>query len=124
MIKSSILSNTPLVIKHILSQSITEIDAQKGVDEVIKLIEINIPKNSKFSLLIDVSNYSFTTLEARRIWSVQFKMNKNIQKKAVKVAVVGSTLELNNTEKNWMNSTRLKFFKNENDAENWLFNIN
>ena len=80
MIKSFIISQTPIIIKHVLSSSISEIESQKGVNDVIELIHANVSKTDKFRMLIDVSNYSFETLEARRIWSLQFKMNQNIQK--------------------------------------------
>jgi len=120
MIKSVIISKNPFTIKHILSSSISEYDSQKGVDEAIELIEGNVTKDEKFRMLIDVSEYSFDTLEARRIWSLQFKMNQSIQKKADLVAIVGSPNEAFYTEKTWMETTRLKFFKKEREAEIWL----
>ena len=120
MINSKIISETPLVIKHSLSLSISEYESQKGVDDAIKLIEDIAPKGKKFRMLIDVSDYSFETLEARRIWSLQFKMNQSIQQKADFVAIVGSPHEDNNSEKAWMETTILKFFENERDAELWL----
>jgi hypothetical protein len=120
MIKSLIISKTPLIIKHILSTSISEAESQKGVNEVIKLIEDNATENKKFRLLIDVTEYSFNTLEARRIWALQFKMNPSIQKKAELVAIVGSPNETFYTEKTWMETTRLKFFEKEGEAEIWL----
>ncbi len=97
-----------------------EVESQEGVDEAIKLIDANVSNTDKFRMLIDVSNYSFETLEARRIWSLQFKMNQNIQKKADLVAIVGSPNETFDTEKIWMETTRLKFFEKEQEAEIWL----
>jgi hypothetical protein len=120
MIKSILISKDPLIIKHILSASISESESQKGVDEAIELIENHISKDEKFRMLIDVSEYSFDTLEARRIWSLQFKMNQSVQKKADLVAIVGSPNEAFYTEKTWMETTRLKFFEKEREAEIWL----
>ena len=120
MIKSLMISNNPLVIKHILSTSISELESQKGVDNIIELIESNASKDKKCRILIDVSKYSFDTLEARRIWSLQFKMNESIQKKTSLVAIVGSPYEASYTEKTWMETTRLKFFEKEREAEIWL----
>ncbi len=120
MIKSIIISQTPLIIKHILSPSISEIESQKGVNEAIELIDTNISKTAKFGMLINVSNYSFETLEARRIWSLQFKMNRNIQKRTDFVAIVGSSNEAFGTEKIWMKTKRLKFFEKEQEVEMWL----
>lgn len=71
-------------------------------------------------MLIDVSDYSFDTLEARRIWSLQFKMNQSIQKMTDLVAIVGSPNEAFYTEKTWMETTRLKFFEKAGEAEIWL----
>lgn len=120
MIKSFIISQDPLLIKHILSSSISETESQKGVNEAIELINANVSNTDNFRMLIDVSNYSFETLEARRIWSLQFKMNKNIQKKTGFVAIVGSPNETFDTEKIWMETTKLKFFEKEQEAETWL----
>ena len=77
-------------------------------------------KGEKFRLLIDVTEYSFETLEARRIWALQFKMNKRVQEKTDLVAVVGSPNETLYTEKTWFETTRLKFFEKVKEAELWL----
>lgn len=96
------ISNNPLVIKHILSTSISEIESVNGVDHIIELIESKASKDIKCRILIDVSNYSFDTLEARRIWSLQFKMNQTIQMKTSLVAIAGSPYEASYTEKTCM----------------------
>ena len=124
MIKSFIVSQIPLIVKHILSPSISEIESQKGVDEAIELIDANVSSTEKFRMLIDVSNYSFETLEARRIWSIQFKMNKDIQKRADFVAIVGSSLEPYGSEIIWMETTKLKYFEKDHEAEKWLLEQN
>ena len=120
MIKNTIISLTPLIIKHVLYPDISEIESQRGVNEVINLIETNLPQTHKFRLLIDVSNYSFTTLEARRIWSLKFKMNVDIQRKASFVAIVGPLNKAFNPEKKWMETTTLNFFEIEQEAQEWL----
>jgi hypothetical protein len=122
MIKNIVISKNPLIIKHILSPSTSENESQTGVNEALELIENNVPEVGKFRLLIDVTDYSFDTLEARRIWALQFKMNKNIQKKTELAAIVGSPNETFYTEKTWMETTRLKFFEKEEEAELWLLN--
>ncbi len=120
MIQSNIISTTTLIIKHVLSTAISESESQKGAEEIIELIDGNSSKHNKSRLLIDVRDYSFETLEARRIWSIQFKTNEAIQEKIDLVAIVGSPNEAFNTEKLWMETTRLKFFEKEQDAELWL----
>jgi hypothetical protein len=120
MIKNIVISKNPLIIKHILSNSTTESESQNGVNEAIELIERNVPQDGKFRLLIDVTEYSFETLEARRIWAIQFKMNKRVQEKTDLVAIVGSPNETLYTEKTWFETTRLKFFEKEEEAESWL----
>ncbi len=120
MITSLLFSTNPLLVRHTLSSTISEIESQKGVDDAIELINANVPEGEKFGMLIDVSSYSFETLEARRIWSLQFKMNEDIQKRADFVAIVGSPNEAFNTEKLWMETTKLKFFEKDQDAEKWL----
>lgn len=67
-----------------------------------------------------MSNYSFETLEARRIWALQFKMNISIQKMTDFVAIVGASIEPFYTEKIWLGTTRLKYFEFEQEAEVWL----
>ncbi len=120
MIKTIKISESPLIIKHTLSGTISEEQAQNGVDKAIELIEKNIALNKKIRILIDVRKYSFETLEARRVWSLQFKMNKNIQKRTELVAIVGPTSEEFRTEKKWMETTKLMFFTTENEAKKWL----
>jgi hypothetical protein len=120
MIKNIVISKNPLILKHILSTSTSETESHSGVNEALELIENNVPKGEKFRLLIDVTEYSFETLEARRIWALQFKMNKRVQEKTDFAAIVGSPNETYYTEKTWMETTRLKFFENVKEAELWL----
>jgi hypothetical protein len=120
MISNTVISKNPLIIKHILSNSTTESESQKGVNEAIELIENYVPQDGKFRLLIDVTEYSFDTLEARRIWAVQFKMNRTVQEKVEFVAIVGSPNETLYTEKTWFETARLKFFEKDKEAETWL----
>lgn len=47
-------------------------------------------------------------------------MNRSIQEKTEMIAIVGSTPELNGTEKNWMETTNLKFFEKEAVAVSWF----
>jgi hypothetical protein len=120
MIKSLLISKTPLIIKHILSGSISESECQKGVNEAIELIESNVSMNDKFRIVIDAHECNFDTLEAKRIWSLQFKMNQSIQKKTELVAIVGTPTLAFYTEKKWFETTRFKFFEKEQEAEMWL----
>ncbi len=120
MISTSIISNSPLVFKHVLSTAISEVESQKGVDEAIRLVNSKVSIDKKFKLLVNVANYSFETLEARRIWSIQFKMNSSIQRRVSHAAIVGSPSEVFNTEKIWMETTNLKFFEQEDEALKWL----
>ncbi len=123
MIRTAIISQSPLIVAHTLQGSISETESKSGVKEALALIDEETATNAKIGMLINVSQYQFETLEARRIWSLEFKMNEELQKRIQFVAIVGSPYEAINTEKRWMETTHLKFFEDEPTAINWLMEM-
>lgn len=102
MIQTIIISDKPIIIRHTLGVGITEKVAQKR------------------GLLLDVSNYSFKTLEARRIWSLGFKMNAILQEKIDNVAIIGAPQNIESKEEIGKNSTVIKFLSTKEEGERWL----
>ena len=76
-----------------------EEEAELGAQAAMSMIHSFIEKGERFDLIIEMSNYLFDNLDAHKIWSQQFKQQKQLTDNVDKVALIGQDTEKLKAEK-------------------------
>ncbi|GLR69573.1 hypothetical protein [Agaribacter marinus] len=122
MIETSIISEDPVIVLHVLQGSFTKEEAKLGIDSAISVIEHATSIIRTFSLIVDARNYIFNDIDAHKVWSLNFKENPLVIDGVIRAAIVGSDEPKFHAEKENMESTTLKFFTDCQTAIAWLEN--
>ena len=90
MIETSIISDDPVIVLHVLQGSFTDEEARLGAERAISIIEDATSVIKDFSLIVDTRNYIFSNIASHKVWSQNFKENPLVVGTTSRAAIVGN----------------------------------
>ena len=124
MIETTIFNKNPTIVYHRISGRMNEHEAKAGAKKAISLIKSIINDNTRFGLIVDMSTYISSNINAHRVLSSEFKEQKVLKENVERVAIIGPDTPTLNAEKEFMESDMINFFTELELAKHWLKNTN
>lgn len=112
--------NHPPVVVHRVVRFDDEAQTRKAIDEAIAIIRDVASTDRGCGLVIDMRDYSVSDISLHRLWSTEFKENKEVLGAVHSVAIVGGDSPAFRAEKELLESEALKFFTDLEGALSWL----
>ncbi len=120
MINSTGCKDIQATVIHRITGQINTEEVKIGIDELVEILDKAVQKQGTINLVINAKGVSFAGLIAHRTWSQGLDNFPTIREKINYCAFVLDDSPNGRVEKEFMDSERLKFFFDVDEAINWL----
>ncbi len=122
--KTVLICQNPLTVYYPVPPFTNEDMVRRRVDEAKKVIGSLLEQADSFNLLLDFRGFPETpegyNLNAHRTWSAEFKYSPMVQEHVEHAALLGNDSPQFRAERELMETERMKFFTDEDEAHRWL----
>jgi hypothetical protein len=120
MITTAEYKDVRATLIHRITGEINTEEVKIGIAAFVELLDNAIQKYGTINLIIDAKGVNFTSLPAHRTWSQALDNFPTIKEKINYCAFAIDDSPNGRAEKELMNSERLNFFFDFDEAINWL----
>jgi hypothetical protein len=120
MIETQLSSTLPATVLHRVAGTIDHQQAERGAAEALRLVQQLSSQHGPLNLVLDLREKHFEDLQAHRAWSQGFARNPALHGHVQRVAIVGDDTPAFRAEREMLQTERVGFFVDVEDAQAWL----
>ncbi len=120
MITTAEFKDIRATLVHRISGEIAIDEAGSGAATLVRMLDSTIRRYGTVNLIIDAKGANFTGLISHRTWSQVLDEFPSIKKKINYCVLILDDTQKGRAEKELMDSERLRFFFDFDEAVNWL----